>query len=174
MKTALITLFALASASASASAFAAEDLSLPGERWLAKPNGFICGADAETQAEKPASLEAMAVAFESVTTDYSLDNVLLKASYVEDGVSCRYSALIFADNAARTLKLVESRAYAADDAATCDEGKALLDGYLEATEYLYWGRPKHVTIMVEDASAAAICGKDATSFGIDFVVAGRI
>lgn len=155
-------------------AVAAEDLSLPGARWLGNANGFVC-ADATTkQVQKPASLEQFAVNFESVTTDYSLDNGLLKAGFVEDGVSCRYSALILADNAAKTLKLVNSVAFAPDAGSSCENGKALLDGYLQANTYLYWGRPHHLTILVEDSSAAVVCGEGATSFGIDFVLAGKL
>ncbi len=155
-------------------AAAAEDLSLPGARWLGNANGFVCANATTQQVQRPEGLENFAVNFETVTTDYSLDNGLLKANFVEDGVNCRYSALILADNTAKTLKLVDSVAYAPDAGSSCEKGKALLDGYLAANSYLYWGRPHHLTILVEDSSAAAVCGEGAASFGIDFVLAGKL
>jgi hypothetical protein len=153
---------------------AGTDLSLPGERWSSKANGIVCANNTAIQVDTPAQLESFAVKFETVTTDYSLDNGLLKATFVEDGVSCRYSALLLADNAARTLKLVDSVAFAADADANCTNGKAMLDGLLQETSYLYWGRPAHVTILIEEPAAAAVCGEGAKAIGLDFVLTGRV
>ncbi|MDQ3230402.1 MAG: hypothetical protein M3Q07_01165 [Pseudobdellovibrionaceae bacterium] len=141
---------------------------------MAKSSGYVCAADTSKTVESPATLQDIAATFESMTTDYSLDNGLLKATFVEDGVTCRYSALILADNAAKTLKLVESLAFASDEASSCSQGKAMLDGYLAANSYLYWGHPHHVTVLIEEPNAAAVCGEGTATVGIDFVLAGKI
>lgn len=158
----------------SAPVWAGTDLSLPGERWLGKANGIVCADDTTKPVEKPAALEQFAVTFETMTTDYSLDNGLLKAVFVEDGVSCRYSALLLANNGAKTVKLVNSVAFAAEADASCVNGKAMLDGLLQDNTYLYWGRPHHITIVIEESNAASACGEGATAVGIDFVLAGKI
>lgn len=150
-----------------------EDLILPGARWLGKATGFICGAESE-KIVRPAALEEINVVFETVVTDYTLDKGVLKASFVDGDSSCSYSALILADNAAKTLELSESRAFAKSGEGTCEAGKALLDGLLSANQYLYWGHPHHLTIMVENSDAATLCGEGATHVGVDFVLAGRL
>lgn len=155
-------------------AWAAQDLSLPGERWLAKGTGYLCGASGTEIADAPAAFSALQVSFTSLTTDYSLDNALIKAQFVEDGNACSYSALMFADNAAYTIKLVESNAFAQEEGASCAKGKAVLDKALAFNDYLYWGRPHHVTVMIADRDAAASCGAEATRVGIDFTLVGRL
>ena len=148
------------------------DLVLEGERWLGKANGYVC-QDKTTVIARPASLEAFNVVFEGASTDFSLDNGLLKATFEEAGVACRYSAFIDADNTAFTLALKESRAYAVDGVGSCEGGKALLDGILASNDYLYYGHPHHLGVVVVDAEAALACGEGATGYAIDFVLSGR-
>lgn len=155
-------------------AFANTDLVLDGERWEAKHAGYICGAD-EALSGTPVEHDQFQVKFEVLRTDYSLDNVLTLATFVEDNTTCRYSAILFADNAASTIKLVESRAYAVNGGSDCLAGKEMLDANLASNDYLYWGRrPHHATIMMPVSDADIICGAGATHVGIDFAVTGRI
>ncbi len=151
----------------------AQDLTLPGERWLANADGYICAAyGADVGA--PALHSEIDVQFETLKTDRSLDNGLIKATFVEGGSVCSYTALLFADNAASTIKLVDSKAYALDGASDCVVGKEILDGQLEFNDYLYWGRPHRATIMVPSESAEALCGAGSTHIGINFLAEGLI
>lgn len=155
------------------SAFANDgDLTLPGERWVAKFTAFVCN-DGNTQtASVPADFAAKNIVFGRATTDITLDNLLLKATFEENGVACNYSALIFADNAAWTAKLVDSRAYSADGSSDCAEGKAYLDSMLAFNNYKYLHGRAAVYIPVSDA--ALQCGAEATSVGLHFQVTGKI
>ncbi len=151
----------------------AQDLTLPGERWIANSDGYICAAyGADVGA--PALHSELDVQFENLKTDRSLDNGLLTATFVEQGTVCRYSALLFADNAASTIKLVESKAYSVDGASDCLVGKELLDEQLTFNDYLYWGHPHRATIMVPSESAEALCGVGSTHIGINFLAQGLI
>ncbi len=147
----------------------AEDLTIPGERWLGKFDGFQCAAYG-AYVDAPASYQELGLAIEQMTTDITLDNGLIKATYTEDSVECRYSAIVFADNAAGTIKLVESKAYSADGTSDCSVGKDLLDQQFHFTNYLYWGG--RVTIMIQDASAPDLCGSP--KVGITFKKGVRI
>lgn len=150
----------------------ASDIVLEGERWLADSTGYKCGAFEESVEATP-MLASMNTKFERLSTDYSLDNALVKATFTENGETCRYSALLFADNAAGTIEYVDSKAYAVDSDAKCDNGKEILDQMFSFSKYLYWGHPHHVTIMVSDRTAASICdGKE--KIGIDFTLSGII
>lgn len=158
----------------SSTLFAADgDLTLPGERWLAQFNGYICAAFTSF-VEKPASHSEIQVQFESIKSDHSLDNILLKGSFTEGNTECSYTAILLADNAASTAKLVESRAVALDAGGSCEEGKRLLDSQLESNDYLYYGHPHNAAIMLPDATAKEVCGESATHIGINFVVKGLI
>ncbi len=152
----------------------ANDLTIPGERWLAKSTGYACAAYDVDNVAAPTSHVEMDVVFEQITTDITLDNGLLIASFMENGVQCNYSAILLADNAASTIGLVESKAYSADGSVDCQAGKEVLDQQLEMNDYLYWGHPHNLTIMVPAASAEVVCGAGATHVGINFVVAGFI
>lgn len=155
------------------SVFATEGyLTLPGERWEAKFTAYVC-ADGNTQtASVPADFAAKNIVFGRATTDMSLDNLLLKATFEENGVACNYSALIFADNAAWTAKLVDSKAYAANGGSECLEGKAFIDSILEFNAYKYLhGR---AAIFVPAVDAASQCGAEATTIGLHFQVTGKI
>jgi hypothetical protein len=167
-KTLLLCLIALLPAAA----FATEsDLELPGERWLAKFDRYVCGYDAPTNA--PAELADLKVVFEKASTDRSLDNALLLASYEQDGVACRYNAILLADNAAFTSRLVESKAYAVNGDGDCSRGKSVLDRNLSANTYLYYGHPHRLAIMMPVADAEAVCGPGKNTIGVEFVVYGR-
>ncbi len=160
--------------SSSFSAVAAEDLVLPGERWLANNGGYVCGAATTQKVSGPEALEEIQASFKTLTSDYSLDNGLIKATFVEDENLCNYSALMFADNAGYTMKLVDSKAYSTAKDASCAVGKALLDEALAFNKYLYWGRPHHITLMIPDSDGTKGCAADQSTVGIDFVVAGRL
>ncbi|MBO9667481.1 MAG: hypothetical protein J7501_11800 [Bdellovibrio sp.] len=155
------------------SAFATEgDLVLPGERWLAKFTAFVC-EDGNTQtASIPADFAAWNVQFGKASTDYSLDNLLVKATFVEAGVTCSYSSIIFADNAAKTAVLVQSNAYAPAGGSDCAQGKAFLDSALKSNTYKYLhGR---VAIYVPASDAAAQCSAQSTAVGLHFQVTGKV
>jgi hypothetical protein len=171
----MIRILSLAAFLGSVSAIAAEgDLTLPGERWYARFERFVCesGAFQPGSARTPATLAAMNVKFERISSDRSLDNVLLLASFEEKGTACRYSAILFADNAKRTAKLVESKAFASSGSVSCAEGKRKLDGYLADMNYLYYGHPHHAALMMPVEDAQSICGGNETAVGADFVVTG--
>ncbi len=149
------------------------DLVLPGERWISTFNGYICAAFQPT-VEAPAVHSELNVKFETLTSDYSLDNGLIKATFEVDGEVCRYSAIMFADNDAATIDLVESKAYSLGENADCSAGKALLDQHLTANDYLYYGHPHNLAVMIPVEGAADVCGEGATHMGVNFVVTGRI
>lgn len=158
----------------STSTFSVEgDLVLEGERWIAKSSGYICQAYGEN-VNSPLSHADMNVQFEAVTTDYSLDNGLVKATFMENGQKCRYSALMFADNDAATIRLVQSKAFSPSSNEGCQNGREQLDAHLADNNYLYWGHPHHLTIMLPVESAESLCGQGATHVGLDFTVSGRI
>jgi hypothetical protein len=154
-----------------ASAFSAEgDLELPGERWLAKFDRYVC--DYDKPSAQPAELADLKVNFEKASTDFSLDNVLITASFEQNGVACRYSAILLADNAAFTARLVDSKAFNAEG-ADCSVGKATLDRNLAANNYLYYGHPHRIAVMMPVADAEAVCGAGKNSIGAEFVLSGR-
>ena len=149
------------------------DLVLEGERWLAKSTGYVCNAFEETVERTPGH-ERFNVQFSQLSTDYTLDNVLVKASFDQGGSNCSYSVLLFADNANETVKFVESRAFALNGDSNCLEGKDMLDKQFALNKYLYWGHPHHVSIVVPDEGSASVCGPGATHIAIDFTLSGRV
>lgn len=156
----------------SLSSFANEgDLVLAGEKWIASFKGYNCAAFGQPVAA-PSAFARMNVVFEKITTDSTLDNGLIKATFTERGAVCRYNAFLFADNAAATIRLVDSKAYAPAKNANCAEGKRIIDAALEANNYLYWGHPHNLTIMAPVTGAQAVCGNGL--IGINFVVSGRV
>ncbi|HLW57251.1 MAG TPA: hypothetical protein VKY27_07695 [Bacteriovoracaceae bacterium] len=149
----------------------AADLEIEGPRWIAKFQGYVCD-NSGINVEAPGTMSAMNVVWESIVTDYTLDNGLIKATFQENGHTCRYSAVLFADNAAYTIKLVDSKAYSFEG-TSCENGKRILDEALFNNEYLYYGRPHNLAIMAPFAEADALCpGSDRV--GVNFRVAGRI
>lgn len=156
------------------SAFAQEaDLSIPGEKWVAKFTGYICAAFTPNVAQ-PADHAALKVKFETVTTDSTLDNGVIRGTFENNGKVCRYSAIILADNAASTLRLVQSKAFSTEADVDCSEGKSILDAGFEANNYLYYGHPHNLAIMTPMAGAAEVCGAGAQFVGVNFVVAGKL
>lgn len=147
------------------------DLNLPGEKWIASHSGYMCAAYGET-VSAPSAFSDINVKFEKITTDSTLDNGLLKATFEEDGATCRYSALIFADNAAATIRLVESKAFSHESESSCAHGKSIIDAAFESTNYLYWGHPHNLTVMVPVAGAETVCNGNLV--GVNFVVSGRV
>lgn len=157
----------------SLSAFAQDgDLVLAGEKWISKHTGYVCAAFTANTAA-PSAFANMNVKFETVTTDRTLDNGLIKATFTENGNVCRYSAFLLADNAAATIRLVESKAYSVTKNADCSNGKSVLDAALESNDYLYYGHPHNLAIMVPVEGAQAICN-GSNLIGLNFVVAGRV
>ncbi len=145
------------------------DLTLPGAKWFANFTGYVCSPGIQL-AEAPANYASLNVKFERMVTDATLDNGLLTASFEESGKECRYSAILFADNAAQTIRFVESKAFAVTDGTECSEGKAVLDSALEYNDYLYYGRPHNLAIMAPNAGE--YCGSGLV--GINFVVGGKL
>lgn len=168
MKTILAALFLTLSFS---SAFANEgDLVLPGERWLAKFTAYVC-EDGNTQTSSvPEQFAAKNIVFDKASTDISLDNLLLKATFEENGVTCSYSAFVSADNDAWTAELVQSKAFAPAGGTDCTEGKAFLDSLLKFNTYKYLhGR---AAIYVTTSDAVALCGT--STVGLHFQVTGKV
>lgn len=155
-------------------AFASEgDLSLPEARWVGKFTAYVCDKNGNVKAETaPTALAEKDVVFGTIYTDYSLDNVLIKATFNEDGVACNYSALVFADNAAWTASLVDSKAYAPAGGSECLQGKAVIDSVLKFNKYAYLhGR---VAIFSAIPGSEAACGKDAREVGLHFQATGKL
>ena len=165
-------LFVLSLLSVASIAHAETDLTLPGEKWIAQFNKYIC-SETGPAVEAPAALAERGFVFEQITTDATLDNVLLKATFNEAGVSCRYNAILFADNATRQSRLVESKAYAPAADGACAEGKALLDAALASADYLYYGHPHNVALLLPKVGGESVC-EGAETVGVNFVVRGRI
>lgn len=154
------------------SAFAANtDLVLENERWFGKFTKYVCD-DGNTEAsEVPVELADYAVEFGHIGTDYSLDNFIIKATFVEDGSKCSYSAFLTADNAAWTIALDESRAFAVEGLSTCEAGKAQLDQVLAFNNYKYLhGR---AALYMPSSNADVACGDATGKVGIHFQVLGR-
>lgn len=152
------------------------DLNLPGEKWIAKFDKYVCAAFGPA-VEAPRRLSEMKLQFEQITTDSTLDNGLLKATFEQDGKICRYNAIIFADNAAATIRLIQSIAYNPEGGAStyfdCNKGKAILDESLKENNYLYYGHPHNLAIMMPGLDAESVC-PGSEFLGANFVVKGRL
>ena len=110
---------------------------------------------------------------EGLSTDSTLDNGLIKATFEEEGKACRYSAIVLADNDAKTIKLVTSRSFAVNADADCARGQEVLDRALADNTYLYFGHPHNLSVLAPVEGAEAVCGAGNTRVGITFVVSGR-
>lgn len=164
--------FSLVACFTTVSAFAAEgDLELPGEKWLSRFDRYVCDYDKATSA--PKALAELKVNFERMSSDQTLDNALLLANFEENGVACRYSAILLADNAAFTSRLVDSKAFSVDGTADCARGKAVLDAAFANNTYLYYGHPHRLALMMPVEGAEAVCGEGKTLVGAEFVVTGK-
>lgn len=163
----LLSLVALIAFSFSnASAEQATDLVLEGERWVGKWTAYVCD-DGNTEAtEVPAELAPYNVEFTHIGADYSLDNITIRAQYQENGVTCSYSSILFADNEAWTIELVESRAIPSSE---CASGKEVMDLTLEMNDYKYLhGR---AAVYVPFSNSQMACGSE--TIGIHFQVTGK-
>lgn len=150
-------------------AVASQDLVLEGERWLAKFTGYVCDDGNTPAAGVPQEFANFGVQFTSAAADYSLDNIILKATFVEDQSVCNYSAILFADNANHTVALTQSHAYDPAGTTSCVYGKAILDSFLSFNNYKYLhGR---VAIYIPVAQAEAFCSSDVV--GLHLQVTGR-
>lgn len=149
------------------------DLNLPGERWIAGFNSYICDAF-KPSVVRPEAYETLNVNFEKISTDITLDNVLLIATFQEEGRLCRYSALLLADNAAFTAKLMSSQAFAPANDSQCLAGKALLDQQLAQFPYLYYGHPHHLALVLPFTDAEKICGAGTSTVAVDFVLKAKV
>lgn len=148
------------------------DLTMPGERWATKFTAFVCGNGNVEATAVPTDFAAYEIKLATMTTDFSLDNYLVKGTFVENGATCRYSALLLADNAAKTIALVDSRAFSEVDGSECAGGKAVLDSALASNSYVYLhGR---AAIWAPVAGAEASCGAGATTVGLHWQVTGKI
>lgn len=174
MITKVMTLISVVSVLATSAMAADGDLVLPGEKWVAGLDSYIC-QPFQPSVARPEAYEAMDLQFERLSTDSTLDNVLLVATYKEDGADCRYSAILFADNAAFTVKHLDSKAYAPNGGSTCAAGKALIDSQFAGTvQYHYYGHPHHIALVLPFADAEKVCGAGATTIAPDFVLKKRI
>lgn len=153
-----------------------QDLVLPGEKWVATHNSYLCEAFGDPVAA-PLFLDQYQVKFERITTDSTLDNALLRASFVENGNTCRYNAILFADNAEQNSTLLQSIAYNTNSGASaykdCLGGKKVLDEALAKNDYLYYGHPHNLAFMMPGQGAEVICGEKAL-IGVNFVVTGKL
>lgn len=149
----------------------AQDLTLPGAKWQAKFTGYVCQAFGQPVA-RAGAFESLDVKFEKIVTDSTLDNGLITGSFTEEENACRYSAILFADNAGSTIRLVQSKAHANGTEAACANGKAAIDAAFEGTNpYLYWGHPHNLSIM-SPIAGNGLCNGGAV--GINFVNVGKI
>ncbi len=150
------------------------DLELPGERWLSRFDRYVCDTNAELteKARTPAALESIRVNFEQLSTDRSLRSLRILATFEEEGVTCRFSALATADIIEKTVKINQSQSFAPAGGSACENGHFLLNRYLGDIKYIYYShRPHRVALMMPAEDSAAICpGKDAV--GVDFAVIG--
>ncbi len=146
-----------------------QDLELAGERWVAGHKGYLCEAFGD-YVSVPTSHSKMNFTVERLSTDRTLDNVLIVATFEEEGVTCRYSSLLFADNDKGTVELLQSKAYSPTLESNCLVGKQILDEQLQFNDYLYWGHPHHVTIMIPENSANSICNNGTGLIGVDFTL----
>ncbi len=158
-------------------AFAQTDIQLPQEKWAGQFTKFVCD-DSGQAVSAPTTMSNMNVNFEMISTDRTLDNALLRATFTENGRTCRYNAVLFADNANNRVQLVQSLAFTTEGEATayrdCVQGKEVLDQLLLDNEYLYYGHPHNLAIMAPMVDAANVCGEGAEFVGINFGNAGKL
>lgn len=148
------------------------DLTMPGERWNSKFTAFVCGDGNVPAAAVPTDFATYDIQLGRMTTDVTLDNYLLRATFVENNVTCNYSAILLADNAAWTIKLVESKAYAAVGGSECLAGKAVIDSALADNTYAYLHGRAAIWSSVNGAETS--CGAGATTVGLHFQVTGKL
>ncbi len=161
---------------AAAFALPAKDLTLPGAKWIAQFDKFVCAAYGEAVAA-PKALAQLNIRFENMVSDASLDNAIVTAEFDANGATCRYNAILLADNNEQTAELVQSIAYNKADTATayldCKAGKEIIDaGFKAKSKYLYYGHPHNLSLMLPGLGAESACGSDVV--GANFVVTGTL
>ena len=147
------------------------DLVLDGEEWISTFKGYVCDDSGESVVV-PSSFNELNVKFETLSADASLNNVLIKGTFKEDGAVCRYSAFLFADNDINTFSFIESKAFAVTGSSDCFFGKMVLDDSFQFGDYLYFGNPQNMALMASVRGALSICGGD--TVGVNFVVSGNV
>lgn len=174
MKFKFASVLALAFAASTMAHAADTDLVLPNAKWFGEFEGYVCDDSQTGFVPRPQLFNEMNVNFGKMYSDSTLDNVLLTATFEENGAQCNYSVIFLADNAAKTAKLVESRAYSTTAGATCEAGKKALDEKLIDFGYLYYGKPHRVAIQMPFEDAADLCDAGAVTVAPSFVVKGRL
>lgn len=148
-------------------AYAAEgDLVLPGARFLANFDRFICNDFSEEGVPMPNSLQGFGLQFDQLQVDGMTVAALITANYEENGQACRYSALL-ARGARSALNLKESKAFSADAASSCEAGKAVIDALVAKMTFSVTKPINFIGLRVP-AVDASVCGEDAKGVKIVF------
>jgi hypothetical protein len=142
------------------------DLILPGARFLANFDRFICNDFAEEGVPLPSSLEGLGLKFDQLQVDGMTVAALITADFEENGQACRYSALL-QRGARSTLNLKESKAFAADAATTCESGKAVIDALVTKMSFSVTKPINFIGLRIP-AVDAAVCGEGAKGVKIVF------
>jgi hypothetical protein len=164
MKTLLLTLALLAP---QAQSYAAEgDLILPGARFLAHFDRFICNDFAEAGVGLPESLEGFGLEFDQLQVDGMTVAALLTANFEENGTACRYSALLQRGSRS-SLNLKESKAFSPAAETDCEAGKALIDALVTKMTFSVTKPINFIGLRVPAVNTTA-CGEGAKGVKIVF------
>jgi hypothetical protein len=148
-------------------AYAAEgDLVLPGARFLANFDRFICNDFAEEGVALPASLEGFGLKFDQLQVDGMTVAALITANFEENGQVCRYSGLL-QRGARSSLNLKESKAFSTGADITCESGKAVIDALVAKMTFSVTKPINYIGLRVPAVNAEA-CGADAKGVKIVF------
>lgn len=162
MKTLLLAL-----ALFSSQAFAVEgDLVLPGARFLANFDRFICNDFAEEGVPLPSSLDGFGLKFDQLQVDGMTVAALITANFEENGQACRYSALL-QRGARSTLNRKESKAFSTRADITCEDGKAKIDAIVTKMTFSVTKPINFIGLRIP-AVDTAVCGGDAKGVKIVF------
>jgi hypothetical protein len=171
MSTSKFLLIGLAAIGANAAAAQTGDLTLPGERYSAPFDRYICSSFDETGVAEPAAITANGVVFEKLTSDAGLDNFLLVLTYASGDATCRYSAIIQPTATRGIAARTESLAYSTSEGVDCSAGKDYLDAWTGSLPYAYFerrGQPVQVSLGLPLDGLESQCGEGATKIGIVF------
>ena len=152
----------------SPAAYADEDLTLPDARFLTTYNRVVCDSFDEAGIQSPESFTGRHVVIEKLLGDRMVLNFLITATYQGSSAECRYSALL-ARGRKNTMVKTESKAYSADPATDCSEGKQFLDETFAQMPFSYTTNPiKFIGLKVPVADAVGLCGEGAKKVKIVF------